>query len=116
MGENLDDYEITPSDLGQDPENDPGVVEEAVASGSGEKKQPISPCFSAIPFVARKAYRKLYDAFDKKDMPFEEFAIEVHFISSPLMLRRDLARITDQKQQGNQRMAANLHSIKQNLN
>jgi hypothetical protein len=115
MGENLDDYQITPSDLGQDPENDPGVVEEAIASGS-EKKQPISPCFKAIPFEAQKGYRKLWDGFEVKDMPFEDFAIEMHFTSSPLLLQRDLARITDEKQQGYRRMAANLHDIKKNLN
>ncbi len=114
MGENLDNYEITPSDMGEDPENDPGVVEEAI--GSGEKKQPISPCFMAIPFVAQKAYRKLYDDFEQKDMPFEDFAIEMHFMQSPAMLQQDLARITDQKQQGYRRMTANLHDINKNLN
>ena len=114
MGENLDDYQITPSDLGQDPENEPGVVEEAVASG--EKKQPISKCFTAIPFEAQKKYRELYDTFEQKDMSFEDFAIEMHFMQSPAMLQRDLARITDQKQQGNRTMAANLHKMKQSLN
>ncbi len=115
MGENLDNYEITPSDLGQDQENDEDVVEEAIASGS-EPKQPISKCVAAIPFEARKKYRKLYDTFDNKDMPFEEFAIEMHFMSSPTLMQRDLARITDQKQQGSRRMAANLHNINKNLN
>lgn len=114
MGENLDDYQITPSDMGQDPENDEGVLEEVIASGSSEPK--VSPCFKAIPFEARKKYRELYDTFEKKDMSFEEFAIEMHFMSSPIMLRRDLARITDQKQQGNRRLAANLRNINKNLN
>ncbi len=115
MGENLDNYEITPSDMGQDPENDPGVVEEAIASGS-EPKQPISPCFEKIPFENRKTYRKLYDTFDKKDMLFEEFAIEMYFVSSPTMLKRDMGRIMQQKQMGNANMSANLSQIKHGLN
>lgn len=115
MGENLDDYKITPSDLGQDPELDEGVLEEAIASGD-PPKQPISPCFMAIPFEARKKYRQLYDTFDKKDMPFEEFAIEMHFVSSPMMMQRDLGRIMQQKQQGDMNMTANLSKIKHGLN
>lgn len=114
MGEDLDKYEITPADMGQDAENDPGVVEEVIASG--ETKQPISPCFKAIPFEARKKYRKLYDTFEQKDMPFEDFAIEMHFMANPQMIQRDLGRIIDQKQQGNRRLAANLHNINKNLN
>ncbi|KKN48409.1 hypothetical protein LCGC14_0653560, partial [marine sediment metagenome] len=40
MSDDINDYQITPSDLGcgPEPENDPGVVEEAVESGA-EKKE-----------------------------------------------------------------------------
>lgn len=114
MGENLDDYKITPSDLGQDPENPPGVVEDAI--GSGVQKQPISPCFLKIPFKNRKAYREIWEGFEIKDMSFEDFAIEMFFASSPTMMRRDLAKVIDQKHQGNRRMAASLHDINKNLN
>ncbi len=40
MGEDLENYEITPEDLGclGEQENDPGVVEEAVGAGA-EKKE-----------------------------------------------------------------------------
>lgn len=111
-----DDYVIQPGDLGgaDEPENDPGVVEEAIASG--ETKQPISPCFAKIPFKNRKTYRKIYDSFTVKDMSFEDFCIEMYFMASPTMMRRDLGRVIDQKQQGNRRMAANLHNINKNLN
>ncbi len=115
MGEDLDKYEITPSDLGQDPELDEGVLEEAVASGS-EPKQPISPCFEKIPFKNRQIYRKMYDAIEIKDMSFEDFAIELHFTQSPAMMQRDLGRIMEKKQQGNRRMAADLHNINKHLN
>ena len=116
MSENLDDYQVTPSDLGQDPGLDEGVLEEAITSGSSEPEKPVSKCFQAIPFAARKKYRQLYDAFDKKDMTFEDFATEMHFISSPGMMRQDLKDIIDQRHQGNRRMAANLHNINKNLN
>ena len=119
MSEDLDSYKITPSDLGQDPENDPGVVEEAIASAGGQEqkqKQPIPKCFSAIPFEVRKKYRKLWDSFEIKDMSFEDFAIELYCVESPTMMQQDLGRIIQQKQTGNRNMAANLNKIRQVLN
>lgn len=112
-----DDYIIQPGDLGgaDEPENDPGVVEEAIASG-GEPKQPISPCFEKVPFKNRKIYRKIYDGFEFKDMSFEDFCVEMYYLHSPAMMRKDLAGVIEKKHQGNRQMAANLHDINKHLN
>ena len=116
MGEDLENYEITPEDLGcmGEKEIDGGVVEEAVASG--EPKQPINPCFEHIPFEKRKMFRKLYDTFEKKDMSFEDFCVEMCAVTSQGLMQQDLSQIISDKQMGNTRMAANKHAINRSMN
>jgi len=83
--------DITPSDLGclGEPEIDEGVIEE-----SAEPVKKRSLCFENIPFEKRKSFRKLYDGFEQKDMPFEQFCIELYAIQSPGMMQHDLGNIS----------------------
>ena len=106
MGEDLSDYKITPEDLGclGEQEIDPGVKEEAVESGTVEKKVPKS--FASIPFEVKKRARKLYDSFVEKDMSFEDFCVELYALESPALMRADLQDVVEQKQAGHQRKAA----------
>lgn len=104
--------DITPEDLGCMGEQEvaPGVKEETV----GDKPQPISPCFEHIPFEKRKQYRKFYDEFftaEGKDMPFEEFAVEMYAAQHPTLMHQDLNKIIGQKHVGYQRKAAIKHTL-----
>ena len=92
--------DITPEDLGcmGEQEIDPGVKEET---------QPIKPqpttkdaIFASIPHETKKAFRKLYDGFEKKDMPFDEFCVEMMMTSNPHVMQSSLTKIIDQKQMG----------------
>lgn len=116
MSEDIKDYEITPDDLGcmGEPENDPGVVEEVV--GSGETKVPIPKSFASIPFEVKQRVRKLYDGFDDKDMPFEDFCVELYALQSPKLMQADLQDMITEKEDRFRRQAANMHSMKQNMN
>ena len=116
MGEDLENYDITPEDLGclGERENDPGVVEEAV--GSGAEKKVVPKSFASIPFEVKKRARKLYDGFEKKDMPFEEFCIELYAIESPALMQADLQSMMGQKHEGYRKQAAMNHAMKQNMN
>ncbi len=116
MGENLENYEITPEDLGclGEPENDPGVVEEAV--GPAVEKKVVPKSFASIPFEVKQRARKLYDSFDDKDMPFEEFCVELYALESPALMQADLQKIVLEKQDRNRLVFANQHNIEKNLN
>jgi len=100
--------EITPEMLGclGEQEIDPGVLEE---TASVEK--PKNLCFENIPFKKRKNFRKLYDGFDKKDISFEEFCIQLYALQSPGLMQQDLAKITNQKQMGQARKAVIDHTV-----
>ncbi len=119
MNEDLENYEITPDDLGcmGEQENDPGVVEEAVGSGSPEKKE-VRKSFASIPFEQKKRAKKLYDQFegDAKDMSFEDFCIELYALESPALMQADLQKIVLEKQDRSRVAFANQHNIEGNLN
>lgn len=95
--------DITPEMLGcmGEQETDPGVVEE-----TQKVDKPARLCFINIPFEKRKAFKLLYDQFEERDMPFEDFCIELYAVQSPGMMQRDLGDIIDQKHAGYQRKAA----------
>jgi hypothetical protein len=90
---------ITPEDLGCMGEQEiaPGVKEE---NGFAVEKKPVNLCFKFIPQENRKAYWKLYEQFENKDMSFEDFAVEMHSINSPVLMQKDLEKLIDQKHQG----------------
>ena len=116
MGEDLENYEITPEDLGclGESENDPGVVEETV--GPAVEKKPVPESFASIPFEVKQRARKLYDSFDDKGMPFEEFCVELYALESPALMQADLQKIVLEKQDRNRLAFANQHNIEKNLN
>ena len=116
MSEDLENYQITPDDLGcmGEPENDPGVVEEAV--GSGETKAPVPKSFASIPFEVKQRARKLYDSFDQKDMSFEEFCVELYALESPKLMQTDLHNMVMEKQDRSRLAFANQRNIERNLN
>ena len=117
MGEDLENYQITPDDLGclGEAENDPGVVEETVGSGAVEKK-PVPKSFAHIPFEKKKRAKKIYDQFEKKDMSFEDFCIALYALESPALMQADLQDIVTEKQDRNRLAFANQHKIDRNLN
>lgn len=117
MGEDLENYEITPEDLGcmGERENDPGVVEEAIGSGTVEKKE-IRKSFAHIPFKQKKRAKKLYDNCYPKDMSFEDFCIELYALESPALMQADLQKIVLEKQDRSRRAFANQQNIERNLN
>ena len=116
MSDNIEDYEITPNDLGcmGEEENPPGLVEETVAPGETKVLTPKS--FEHIPFEVKKRAHKLYETFEKKDMPFENFCVELYALESPKLMQADLAGIIEEKHGRNRRMAANLHDITKHSN
>ncbi len=116
MSEDINDYQITPSDLGcgPEPENDPGVVEEAI--GSGETKVPVPKSFKHIPFAVKQRARKLYDSFDQRDMAFEDFCVELYALQSPALMQADLHNMVMEKQDRSRLAFANQRNIKRNLN
>ena len=116
MDDSLENYEITPDELGcmGEQEIDPGVVEEAVGSGAVEKKVPKS--FKHIPFAVKQRAHKLYDQFEKKDLSFEDFCVQLYALESPALMQADLKGIIDQKHAGYQQKAAMDHVMKQNMN
>lgn len=116
MDDSLENYEITPEDLGclGEKEIDGGVKEAAVESD--ETKTPIPKSFASIPFKVKKRARKLYDSFDDKDMPFEEFCTELYALESPALMQADLQSIITEKEDRNRMQAANMHNMKQSMN
>ena len=116
MSKDLENYEITPEDLGclGEQENDPGVVEEAV--GAGAEKKEIRKSFASIPFEQKKRARKIYDGFEKKDMSFEDFCIELYALESPALMQADLHNIVMEKQNRCRQQFANQQNIDRNLN
>ena len=118
MSDDLRDYEITPDDLGcmGEKEIDPGVMEEAVTSGSAGLNSPIPLSFQSIPMDNRRAYRKLYDGFERKDMSFEDFCVEMFAMSSPTMMQHDLGKMMGMRENRNQIMTANKHAIEKSMN
>lgn len=116
MDEDLENYEITPEDLGcmGEQEIDPGVVEEAV--GSGTEKKEVRKSFASIPFEQKKRAKKLYDGFDDKDMSFEDFCCELYALESPALMQADLRSVVKQKHDGYRRKAAMDHVMKQSMN
>ena len=120
MSEGLENYEVTPEDLGclGEPENDPGVVEEAVGSGSGETNVPIRKSFASIPFEQKQRARKLYDGFTVKDISFEDFCIELYALESPALMQADLRDMITEKEDRNRVQAANMniHSMNRSIN
>ena len=118
MSEDLENYEITAEDLGclGEQEVAPGVMEEAVTSGSAGPNSPTPLSFQSIPMENRRAYRKLYDGFERKDMSFEDFCVEMFAMSSPTMMQHDLDKMMGMRENRNQIMAANKQAIEQSLN
>ena len=116
MGEDLENYDITPDDLGcmGERENDPGVVEEAV--GSGAEKKEVRKSFACIPFEQKKRAKKLYDNCYPKDMSFEDFCIELYALESPALMQADLHNIVMEKQDRCRQQFANQRNIDRNLN
>lgn len=116
MPDDLENYKITPDDLGclGEPENDPGVVEEAV--GSDKTKVPVPKSFKHIPFEVKKRARKLYDSFDQKDMSFEEFCTELYALESPALMQADLRGMITEKHDRLRTQAANMHTMKRIMN
>ena len=116
MGEDINDYQITPDDLGcgPEPENDPGVVEEAI--GSGVEKKEVRKSFAYIPFEQKKRARKLYDGFTVKDMSFEDFCIELYALESLKLMQADLHNLIMEKQDRSRLAFANQRNIERNLN
>ncbi len=91
-------------------EIDPGVREE---TGFVTKKQTaVKLCFKHIPEQNRKAYWRLYEQFDNKDMSFEEFALEMHAINSPTLMQADLEKVMDLRHRGAARKAGIDHMLK----
>ena len=117
MGEDLSDYKITPEDLGclGEPENDPGVVEEAIGPDAAEKKL-VPKSFASIPFEIKQRARKLYDGFDDKDMPFEDFCVELYALESPALMQADLQEIVLEKQDRCRQQFANQRNIERGMN
>ena len=105
--------DITPEDLGclGEQEVDPGVKEEPEQP---IKAQPTTKdeIFASIPHEKKKKYRELYDGFTIKDMPFDEFCVEMTMMSNPGLMQRDIGKIIDQKQMGQARMAGVNHALK----
>ncbi len=116
MSDDINDYQITPSDLGcgPEPENDPGVVEEAVESGA-EKKE-VRKSFACIPFEQKKRAKKLYDNCYPKDMSFEDFCIELYALESPALMQADLQDMVLERQDRCRQQFANQRNIEGNLN
>ena len=114
MSEDINDYQITPEDLGcmGEEENPPGLVEETI----GETKTPVPKSFKHIPFEVKKRARKLYDGFDQKDMPFEEFCVELYALESPKLMQADLHNMVMEKQDRSRLAFANMHKMKQSMN
>ncbi len=108
--------DITPEDLGcmGEQEIDPGVKEEAIASGEAKTSTPKS--FEHIPFEVKKRARKLYDSFETKDMGFEMFCVELYALESPALMQEDLQRVVLGKQDRNRQAFANAHNINRHLN
>lgn len=116
MSEDLENYEVTPDDLGcmGEQENDPGVVEEAI--GSGVEKKEVRKSFACIPFEQKKRARKIYDGFAVKNMSFEDFCCELYALESPKLMQADLHNIIMEKQDRSRLAFANQRNIDRNLN
>ncbi len=114
--DDLENYEVTPDELGcmGEAENPAGLVEETV--GPAVEKKLVPKSFASIPFEVKQRARKLYDSFDDKNMPFEDFCIELYALQSPALMRADLQKIVLEKQDRNRLAFANQHKIDRNLN
>ena len=112
---NMED--ITPEDLGcmGEQECDPGVKEEPLEKFS-KANTPTTKAeiFRTIPHETKKAFKKLYDGFAQKDIPFDEFCVEMMMMSNPGVMQSTLMKITEQKQRGYQHKAAIDRAIKLN--
>ncbi len=115
MSENLEDYQITPDDLGcgPEPENPAGLVEQ---SGMTTPKTPVPKSFNHIPFAVKQRAHKLYDQFEKKDMSFEAFCCELYALESPKLMQADLHNIVMEKQDRCRQQFATQRNIERNLN
>ncbi len=114
MSEDIEDYQITPDDLGcmGEAENPPGLVEETI--GKTKTKAPAS--FEYIPFEVKKRARKLYDGFKTKDMNFEDFCCDLYALESPRLMQADLHNIVMEKQDRSRLAFANQRNIEKNMN
>ena len=121
--------DITPDELGQDAGRLPGQVPEldakdaatAAASAAGSDKQLVTAnswpipegtpdlmarAFRTIPHAKVTEYKKLWDIFVNKDMPFIQFCCEVAYLTNPIIAQQDLGGIMAQRQEGPIRKAA----------
>ncbi len=111
--DDLENYEVSPDDLGcmGEKEIDDGVKEE---TQKVEKPQRLS--FEHIPLEIKKRARKLYDGFEKKDISFEDFCVELYALQSPALMQADLHNIIMEKQDRSRLAFANQRNIERNLN
>jgi hypothetical protein len=112
--EDFKQEDITPEMLGC-------MGEQEVDEGVKEPTEPIKSqpttkdeIFASIPHETKKAFKKLYDGFEKKDMPFDEFCVEMMMMSNPGVMQSTLSKIMDRKQQGYMHKAAIDSAIKTN--
>ncbi len=115
MSEDLENYQIMPEDLGcgPEPENPAGLVEQ---SDMLTPKTPIPKSFNHIPFAVKQRAHKLYDQFEKKDMPFEDFCCELYALESPKLMQADLHNIVMEKQDRCRQQFANQRNVERSLN
>ena len=112
--EDFKQEDITPEDLGcMGEEEVPEGVKEPTGQPAG-KAQPTTKdeIFASIPHEKKKSYRKIYDGFEQKDMPFDEFCVEMAMMSNPGIMQRDIGKIVNQKQMGQARAAGVNHALK----
>jgi hypothetical protein len=106
--------DITPEDLGclGEQECDPGVKEETAPI----KAQPTTKeaIFKSIPRETVKSFKKLYDGFTVKDMPFDEFCVEMMMMSNPGVMQSSLSKIMSQKHLGQARKFGIDRAVKNN--
>ncbi len=115
MSDNIEDYQITPDDLGcgPEPENPAGLVEQ---SDVAAPKTPVPKSFNHIPFAVKQRAHKLYDQFEKKDMSFEDFCVQLYALESPKLMQADLHNIVMEKQDRSRQQFASQRNIERNLN
>lgn len=114
---------ITQDEIGNDPGRLPGQVPEldakeaaeaeaAAKPAEAEKELPVrnsypipegtpdllAKAFRTIPHATVLDYKRLYDSFANRDVPFLEFACELAYITNPVLLQRDLDRIVRAQQ------------------
>jgi hypothetical protein len=101
--EDFKQEDITPEDLGcmGEQECDPGVKEGSDVVVNN-KPQPTTKeeIFRTIPHEMKKKYKKIYDGFTVKDIPFDEFCVEMAMLSNPGVQQSSIMKIIEQKQNG----------------